>query len=73
MEAKNISKIYKIIAPLGAIICAVLKWIGIFQTATIGEICTLWASVYAIGAGTIDANIIIDKFVGGTKNEQESV
>ena len=69
MEAKNISKVYKIISPIGAIACAVLKWAGLFPDATVFEICTLWASVYAIGAGTIDANIIIDKFVGGTKNE----
>ena len=73
MDAKNISKIYKLIAPLGAIICAVLKWLGILPGASINEICTLWACIYAIGAGTIDANIIIDKFTGGNKNEQKNI
>jgi putative copper export protein len=65
LTAKKISKAFKFIAPAGAIICAVLLWVGVFKNATIGEICALWATVYGLGAGTIDANIIIDKYTGG--------
>lgn len=62
LKAKTISKLFKFIAAGGVILCAVLKWIGIMPNATIGEICAAWAAVYGLGAGTIDANIIIDKF-----------
>lgn len=62
ISAKTISKIFKFVATVGAVVCAVLKWVGVMPGATIGEICSLWSVVYALGAGTIDANIIIDKF-----------
>ena len=39
LTAKKISKAFKFIAPAGAIICAVLLWVGVFKNATIGEIC----------------------------------
>ena len=64
LTAKNISKIFKFVAAGGIIACAALKWAGILPNATAGEICLIWAVVYGIGAGTIDANIIIDKFTG---------
>ena len=38
LTAKKISKAFKFIAPAGAIICAVLLWVGVFTNATIGEI-----------------------------------
>ena len=63
-SAKNISKIFKFIASIGVIICAFLKWAGILPNATIGEICIAWSVVYGLGAGTIDANLMIDKFRG---------
>lgn len=62
--AKNISKIFKFIASIGVIVCAFLKWAGILPNATIGEICVAWSVVYGLGAGTIDANLMIDKFRG---------
>jgi hypothetical protein len=64
MQAKTISKIFKFVAAAGIIVCAVLKWCGKFPGATVGEICGVWATIYGLGAGTIDANIIIDKFAG---------
>lgn len=64
ITAKTISKIFKFVATVGAILCAVLKWVGIMTNATVGEICALWCCIYGIGAGTIDANIMIDKFTG---------
>ncbi|MCQ2594829.1 MAG: hypothetical protein MJ196_06150 [Treponemataceae bacterium] len=65
LKAKTISKAFKALASAGMVISAALKWAGILPGATIGEVCTLWAAFYAVGAGTIDANIIIDKFTKG--------
>ena len=65
MEAKVISKVFKFIAAAGIIVCAVLMWLKIMPGATAGEIILIWAGVYGVGAGTIDLNIIFDKFIGG--------
>ena len=65
LTAKRISKIFKFFAAFGIVLCAVLKWLGVMPTATVGEICMVWAVVYGLGAGTIDLNIMFDKFVGG--------
>ena len=62
--AKNISKIFKFVSALGIVVCAVLKWIGVMPSASVGEICMVWGVVYGLGAGTIDLNIMFDKFVG---------
>ena len=70
LTAKAISKIFKLIAPLGMITCAILKWAGILPNASMGEICMLWATVYGLGAGTIDLNIMFDKFVGGGNGDK---
>ena len=64
LTAKKISKIFKFITTGGIVVCAVLKWVGVLPGATIGEICTVWAVVYGLGAGTIDLNIMFDKFCG---------
>lgn len=64
LTAKTISKIFKFVAAGGIIASAALKWAGILPNATAGEICLIWAVVYGIGAGTIDLNIILDKFAG---------
>lgn len=67
LTAKNISKIFKFVSALGIIVCAVFKWIGRMPDASAAEICMIWAAVYGIGAGTIDLNIMFDKFSGGKK------
>lgn len=64
ISAKAISKIFKFLSAGGIITCAVLKWSGILPNAGAGEICMIWAAVYGIGAGTIDMNIMLDKFTG---------
>ena len=64
LTAKNISKIFKFVSALGIVVCAVLKWLGVMPSASVGEICMVWAVVYGLGAGTIDLNIMFDKFVG---------
>jgi len=60
-SAKNMSKIFKVISVLGIILCHVAKWLGWIAAET-GEICLMWAVVYGLGAGTIDFNIMLDKF-----------
>lgn len=67
LPAKTISKIFKIISALGIVVCAILKWLSFLKGATIYEICIIWAVVYGLGAGTIDLNIMFDKFVGEKK------
>jgi len=64
LSAKRISKIFKFVSAAGIISCAVLKWLGFMPGATIGEICLAWGVVYGVGAGTIDLNIMFDKFAG---------
>ena len=64
LSAKTINKILKFTAAGGLILCAVLKWTGIMPNAAMSEICMTWAAVYGIGAGTIDLNIMFDKFTG---------
>lgn len=61
-EAKIISKIFKIVSAAGITICAVLKWVGVMPGASITEICVVWSVIYGLGAGTIDFNIMLDKF-----------
>ena len=64
LTAKKISKIFKFVSAGGIVACAVLKWLGVMPSATVGEIGMGWAVVYGLGAGTIDLNIMFDKFVG---------
>lgn len=66
-EAKVLSKLFKCLCATGLITCSILKWCNFFPSATIGEICMAWSVVYGLGAGTIDFNLIVDKFTGGTK------
>lgn len=71
LTAKTLSKIFKIVSAVGIIACSVIKWLGLFPDATINEIIWSWVAVYGVGAGTIDANIIIDKFKKTEKKEDE--
>ena len=70
-SAKVISKVFKIVAASGLVLCAVLKWMGFLPGATIGEICMVWAFVYGLGAGTIDINLMCEKFTGKRRAEDE--
>ena len=71
LTAKTISKVFKFISAIGLVTCAVLKWVNVMPNATIGEICMMWACVYGLGAGTIDLNIMFDKFVGGRNDSRD--
>jgi hypothetical protein len=67
-EAKIISKIFKIVSAVGIAACAILKWVGVMPGATITEICAVWSVIYGLGAGTIDINLMLEKF---SKNKEE--
>ena len=60
-DAKVMSKIFKVVAVAGIIVCHILKWNKKLYAES-SDICFMWAVVYGVGAGTIDLNIIIDKF-----------
>ncbi len=61
LKAKKVSLVIKIIAVIFIIVCAVLKWIGVFPNATVGEICMVGGTIGAI-FGDISINTAIDKF-----------
>ena len=64
LPAKTLSKAAKIIVSILFITGAVLKWTGVLRDASIAELSTVAAVAYGIAAGTIDFNILIDKFRG---------
>jgi hypothetical protein len=70
-EAKIISKIFKIVSAAGIAVCAVLKWVGVMPGASITEICVVWSVIYGLGAGTIDFNIMLDKFKKSDNDNKE--
>jgi len=61
IKAKTVSLIVKVVDVILIIGFAVLKWLGKFPEATIGEICTVGAVVAAI-FGDISLNTALDKF-----------
>lgn len=62
LHAKDISKVFKIVAPVFTVAMAILKWTGVFPNITISEIIYISCFIYAAGAGTIDLNLMLDKF-----------
>lgn len=64
VTAKSISKIFKFVSGLGLIASLFVYWLGWLPNATTREICFGWFVVYALGAGTIDVNLILEKFFG---------
>ena len=67
VKARTVSLIVKIIDVIFIIVCAVLKWKGVFENATIPEICMIGGVIGAV-FGDISINTAIDKF---TKKESE--
>ena len=64
LKAKKVSLIVKIVAVVFIIVCAVLKWVGIFQNCEIKEICFIGATIGAI-FGDVSINTALDKFKKG--------
>lgn len=62
LHAKDISKVFKIVAPVFAVAMAILKWTGVLVNIAISEIIYISCFIYAAGAGTIDLNLMLDKF-----------
>lgn len=67
VKARTVSLIVKIIDVIFIIVCAVLKWKGVFENATIPEICMIGGIIGAV-FGDISVNTAIDKF---TKRNEE--
>ena len=67
VKARTVSLIVKIIDVIFIIVCAVLNWKGVFENATIPEICMIGGVIGAV-FGDISINTAIDKF---TKKESE--
>lgn len=66
MKAKTVSLIVKICTCVFIVACCVLKWLGVFSTATIGEICMTGGTLAAI-FGDVSINLMMEK-IGGKKN-----
>lgn len=61
VKAKTVSLIAKIVAGLVLLAGAVLKWLGIFNSCEINELCTVALTLMGL-FGTVDLNIALDKF-----------
>ena len=66
MKAKTVSLIVNICTCVFIVACCVLKWLGVFPTATIGEICMTGGTLAAI-FGDVSINLMMEK-IGGKKN-----
>lgn len=61
VKAKTVSLIAKIVAGVVLLAGAVLKWLGIFNSCEINELCTVALTLMGL-FGTVDLNIALDKF-----------
>ena len=61
LKAKTVSLIVKIVAVIFIVVCAVLKWLGVFPNATVPDICIIGGTITAI-FGDISVNTALDKF-----------
>lgn len=61
-KAKDASLIAKWVGLVIVLVCAVLKWLGIFPHCQISEVCTVAFTIMGL-FGTVDINILADKFV----------
>ena len=64
LKAKTVSTIVKIFDVVFIVVCAILKWLGIFQNATITEVCMIGGVIGAI-FGDVSINTALDKFKKG--------
>jgi uncharacterized membrane protein len=66
LKAKTASLCAKILGAVIIVAGHVLKWAGVFPDASSTEICACGFSVMGI-FGTVDLNIMLDKFTGGNR------
>lgn len=73
MTAKTVSKRFKIILSLMLVTTFVLKWVGIIPDANASDIIACYLTAYALVAGTIDMNIMLDNIKRkGDKHEHKT-
>lgn len=63
MKAKNCSLVAKIVAASVLIIAHVFMWLGVLKGADSKSICLCAFSIMGV-FGTIDLNLVIEKFTG---------
>ncbi|MCQ2589306.1 MAG: hypothetical protein MJ179_02675 [Treponema sp.] len=68
LKAKTVSLVIKIIDVAFIVTMAILKWCGLFQNITVGEICIV-GGVIASVFGDVSLNTAIDKFTKGKEIE----
>lgn len=61
MEAKKVSLIVKICTCFFIAVCCFLKWLDVFKTATISEICIAGGTLAGI-FGDVSINLMMEKF-----------
>lgn len=61
LKAKTVSLVVKIVAVIFIVVCAVLKWLGVFPNATVSDICIIGGTITAI-FGDVSINTALDKF-----------
>lgn len=71
MKAKTVSLIVKICTCVFIVACSILKWLGVFQSATIAEICIVGGTLAGI-FGDVSLNLMLEK-IGGKKKDVEAV
>lgn len=64
LKAKTVSLWAKIVGAVIIVGGHILKWTGVLPNATSGEICACGFAVMGI-FGTVDLNLMIDKFTKG--------
>lgn len=69
IKAKNVSLLIKVLDVVFLVVCAILKWLGIFSNCTIPEICLVGGTIGAV-FGDISVNTALDKF---TKKEGDEI
>ncbi len=72
LEAKSISKVSKILIAMASVLTFWADWmfkLGIDPW----HVVVCYSFAYAFVTGTIDMNILVDKFVGGRKDDSARV
>lgn len=61
LKAKTVSLIAKIVGGAVVLVGAILKWLGIFSSCEISDLCTVGFTIMGI-FGTVDLNLLAEKF-----------
>lgn len=61
LKAKTVSLVAKITGATVVLVGAILKWLGIFSSCEINELCVVGFTIMGI-FGTVDLNLLAEKF-----------